>query len=97
MRKYRKTLLLMLLFLFSSSAIADSVPEYASMRQHPNLAVIPEALAYSDYGFAFAKGSPLTSQFDEILKEMERDGTLSAAWEKWVVSDSAEKNMTRQK
>ncbi len=152
MRKYRKALLLMLLFLFSSSAIADSVPEYASirelegktigynvgtvddltvknqvpetkslyfnsvtdrlaalesgkidatiggepamrraMRQHPNLAVIPEALAYSDYGFAFAKGSPLTSQFDEILKEMERDGTLSAAWEKWVVSDSAEK------
>ncbi|MBR4502530.1 MAG: ABC transporter permease subunit [Clostridia bacterium] len=157
MRKYRKALLMMLLFLFSSSAVADSIPEYAAirelegktigynvgtvddltvknqipetkslyfnsltdrlaalesgkidatiggepamrraMRQHPNLAVIPEALAYSDYGFAFAKGSPLTSEFDEILREMERDGTLSAAWEKWVVSDSAEKDMPPQ-
>ncbi len=67
-----------------------------AMRQHPNLAVIPESIAYSDYGFAFAKGSPLTSRFDEILREMESNGTLRASWEKWVVSDSAEKDMPQQ-
>ena len=157
MRKACKTLLLTLLFLLCSAAMADSIPEYATiqelegktigynvgtvddltvknqipetkslyfnsltdrlaalesgkidaaiggepamhraMRQHPTLAVIPESIAYSDYGFAFAKGSPLTSRFDVILREMESDGTLSACWEKWVVSNSAEKDMPRQ-
>lgn len=78
------------------AAIGGEPAMRRAMRQHPTLAVIPEAIAYSDYGFAFAKGSPLTSGFDEILREMENNGTLSAAWEKWVVSDSAEKNMPQQ-
>ncbi len=157
MQKHFNALLLVLLILFPSDAFADSIPEYAAirelqgktigynvgpvddptvkhqspetkalyfnsltdrlaalesgkidaaiggepamrraMRQHPTLAVIPESIAYSDYGFAFAKGSPLTSRFDEIIKEMESNGTLSASWEKWVVSDSAEKAMPQQ-
>ena len=67
-----------------------------AMREHPTLAVIPEAIAHSDYGFAFAKGSTLTSRFDEILREMESDGKLSAAWDKWVVSDRTKKDMPQQ-
>ena len=158
MRRQSKALLLILLLcLFVSAALAESVPEYASirelegktlgynigtvddltvrnrvpetkslyfntltdrlaalesgkidaaiggepamrraMRQHSTLAIIPEILAASDYGFAFAKGSPLTARFDEVLRELESEGKLKAAWEKWVVSASAEKNMPEQ-
>ena len=67
-----------------------------AMKQHPVLAVIPDPIAYSDYGYAFAKGSSLTVRFDEIIKELENDGTLSAAWNKWVVSSDAEKTMPQQ-
>ena len=65
-------------------------------RQHTSLAVIPEPIAFSDYGYAFKKGSPLTHKFDSVLKELEADGTLAAAWEKWVVSDSSEKTVPGQ-
>ena len=66
-----------------------------AMKQHPVLAVIPDPIAYSDYGYAFAKGSPLTARFDEVIKELESDGTLSAAWNKWV-EDYAAADMARK-
>jgi len=65
-------------------------------RQYASLAIIPEPIAYSEYGYAFKKGSPLTRQFNEVLKDLEAEGVLKAAWDKWVVSDSAEKTVPEQ-
>ena len=65
-------------------------------RQYASLAIIPEPIAYSEYGYAFKKGSPLTRQFNAVLKDLEAEGVLAAAWDKWVVSDTSEKTVPAQ-
>lgn len=52
-----------------------------------------EADSSSDgYAIAFPKGSPLTAQFNEALKEMKADGTLQKLVDKWFPEDREAKS-----
>ena len=53
------------------------------------LAIFPEPVKYVNYGYVLKKGSPLTSQFSEIITDLTNDGTIAALQDKWI-SDNIE-------
>lgn len=61
--------------------------------QISELAIIEEPVEKDRYGFALAKGSPLTEEINAVIKEFREDGTLSKLEEKWFSEDESGKTL----
>jgi putative glutamine transport system substrate-binding protein len=62
---------------------SDAVALHASAQGRP-LKVVGAPFSEEAYGFAVAKGdAPLRQLIDKTLREMERDGTYAAIYERW--------------
>ena len=69
-------------------AMAMDKPEAELLvKENPRFAVFPEIIENDSYAFVLKKGSPLTSQFSEIITEFDEDGTLKALNDKWFSGD----------
>ncbi|MBQ8744099.1 MAG: amino acid ABC transporter substrate-binding protein [Mailhella sp.] len=54
------------------------------IRNYPDLHVAFPIGGISVQGVAFRKGDPLRDDYNKILNEMKKDGTLPALYEKWI-------------
>ncbi|NCC77395.1 MAG: transporter substrate-binding domain-containing protein, partial [Clostridia bacterium] len=61
--------------------------------QMADLTIFPQTVETDQYGFALAKGSPLTSQISTLVEEFAADGTLEALKEKWFGADESKKTI----
>jgi len=61
----------------------------------PEMSYIPEMLTHDDYAFGFGKNTEradrIRGQFNEMIAEILRDGTMAAMLDKWFGSDEAAK------
>ena len=67
-----------------SCLIMDNAEAAAILKSQANLKVISLPGEVSSSAIGFPKNSPLTSQVDKILEEMEADGYLAKLKEKWL-------------
>ena len=70
--------------------------QLAVNRRPGTVALLPEPIADVSEGFFFPKGSSLTAQFNELIRNLGEDGTLAKLEEKWVAADESGKTLPDQ-
>ncbi len=70
--------------------------QLAVNRRPGTVALLPEPVAEVSEGFFFPQGSPLTSQFNELIERFSKDGTLEQLEEKWVAASEDGKTLPEQ-
>ncbi len=70
--------------------------QLAVNRRPGTVALLPEPVAEVSEGFFFPQGSPLTSQFNELIERFSKDGTLEQLEEKWVAANEDGKTLPEQ-
>lgn len=70
--------------------------QLAVNRRPGTVALLPEPVAEVSEGFFFPKGSPLTAQFNELIKRFGEEGTLAELEKKWVAADESGKVLPEQ-
>ena len=63
---------------------------------NPRLGIIGEVIAPDDIGLCLKKSSPLTEQFNKLIRQYRQDGTLEALHDKWMGSDESAKTVPKQ-
>ena len=66
-----------------------------AVNRDPKIALFPEDLEDSDFGFAFAKGDPDREKWEAAFETIDED-TIRAVWEKWTGSDESLKVLPEQ-
>lgn len=72
----------------------DAVAEWLINRDG-ELAIFPEALGTTKYGFGFSKGDPRASEWQAVYDSIPQK-TKDAIWQKWVGSDESAKIAPQQ-
>ena len=67
-----------------------------AVSRNDGVAVLPDSFLEDDYGFVFAKGSPLVDDVDRVIEQFRADGTLDELKERWTGSDEAAKVLPEQ-
>ena len=67
-----------------------------AVARNEGIAVMPDSFMEDDYGFVFAKGNPLVSEFDRVIEQFRADGTLDELKERWMGADEAAKVLPKQ-
>lgn len=70
--------------------------QLAVNRRPGTVALLPEPIVEVSEGFFFPKGSSLTPQFNELIRQFGQDGTLAELERKWVAADEAGKTLPEQ-
>lgn len=74
----------------------DEPASQLAENREDGIATMPEPLTTDEYGFFFAKGSPLTAEFSRVIKDMEANGALDRLKEKWTSADESGKTLPEQ-
>lgn len=75
--------------LLSGKVDAIACDEPAAQRlisRNEGIAIAPEVLGTTDYGFFFPKGSEHVDEMNAVIERFWEDGTIDALREKWVLS-----------
>lgn len=64
-----------------------------AVSRFPDLSLVPVPLSIDEYGFAIAKGSPLTAKASGVVRKLRADGTLKAMAERWFNAQDTNKAM----
>lgn len=78
-----------------AAIVEDAVAAgYVGSNADLKFAMIPAGSDGEGYAVAFPKGSPLTAEFNGVLKQMKADGTLQTMIDKWfgTKTETAKKN-----
>lgn len=67
-----------------------------AVARNEGIAVMPESFMEDDYGFVFAKGSPLVADVNRVIEQFRADGTLDELKERWMGADEAAKVLPKQ-
>ena len=77
--------------IFINNALIDFAAAH-----NEDLVKMSEHYLDSNFGFAFPKGDPQRDVWGAIIDRMKADGTIDALWEKWMLSNSSDKEMPQQ-
>ena len=75
---------------FTNNAVAE-----LSANKDSSLAVFPEALGETVYGYAFAKGDPDRDKWEQALGSIS-DSEKKALWDEWMSADDTGKSLPEQ-
>ena len=62
----------------------DYLAAQTLLQEYDGLRILEEAASSSDYGFCFAKGDPLVSEFSRVILQMKDNGQIRSIVEKWT-------------
>ncbi|MDD4537784.1 MAG: ABC transporter permease subunit [Lentisphaeria bacterium] len=66
-----------------------------AVSRFPELSLVPVPICIDEYGFAIAKGSPLTVKASGVVRKLRADGTLKAMAEYWFNAQDTNKAMPK--
>lgn len=66
-----------------------------AVNRDPEIAIFPQKLRESRFGFAFAKGDPNKEKWQATFDTID-ENTIRAVWEKWTSPDDSVKKMPKQ-
>ena len=70
------------------AAIIENIVSENYLKQNEDLAAFNIVVKEPDYkAVVFQKGSALKAEFDEVIEELEADGTLEELKEKWITAE----------
>ena len=68
------------------AVVMDNVAGLGYVNAQPDaVRITGDVLTGEDLGFIFAKGDPLRDTINEVLKEMDEDGTMDELFQKWFI------------
>ncbi|RXT07102.1 ABC transporter substrate-binding protein [Ammoniphilus sp. CFH 90114] len=92
------------------NSLQDAMMDLSAGRIHGEISDIPASLYYTKdkndikvverivtnekYGLAFKKDDPLRDEFNRVMDEMKKDGTMAAIYKKWFGEDAPSDSST---
>ncbi|MFN2187410.1 MAG: transporter substrate-binding domain-containing protein, partial [Candidatus Promineifilaceae bacterium] len=68
------------------AVVMDNVAGLGYVNAQPDkVRITGDVLIGEDLGFIFAKGDPLRDTINEVLKDMDDDGTMDELFQKWFI------------
>ena len=79
----------------TDAALNNNAIVSLAVNRNPDLAMFPQSLKDSVFGFAFAKGSPEREKWQAAYEKISEE-TKQALWDKWTGSDESAKALPAQ-